>query len=97
MQTNGHLVRILKKGMLIAAFLANPSQCADYDCVDQMWDQYSAQVWKSSCILGDIVALEQWSNHEFTCTRNKRDLAGMFSPMNAEGNFLQVESSSQIS
>ena len=109
-RTIGHLVHILKKGMLTAAFLANPSLAqlwhitqamsqvlTQADCVDQMWDQYSSQVWKSSCILGDIVALEQWSNHEFTGTRNKRDFAGMLSAMNAEGNFLQVEYWSQIS
>ena len=72
--------------MLTAAFLANPSLAQLWhisqamsqvltqdDCVDQIWDQYSSQVWKSICILGDIVALEQWSNHEFQCTRNKRE------------------------
>ena len=105
---NRSLGAYLEEGNVDCSFSRKPFSCSalaqamsqvltQADCVDQMWDQYSSQVWKSSCILGDIVALEQWSNHEFTCTRNKRDFAGMLSAMNAEGNFLQVESSSQIS
>ena len=73
-----------------AAFLAGPLSCiglakpqamsqmmTQTECVDQMWDQYSSKVLKSGRILGDRVTLEQLSNHEFTCTQDKRDFLAM--------------------
>ena len=68
------------------------------ECVDQMWDQHSSKVLKSVGILGDRMTLKQLSNHEFTCTQDKRDLlAGRLFAMTAEENLLQVEYSSKIS
>ena len=53
--------------------------------VDQMWDQDSAKVLKSDCILGDIVTFEQLTSHEFAGTQDTRELlAGMLSAVNAE-------------
>ena len=62
-----------------------------------MWNEHSSTVLISDCTLGDILTLEPLSNHEFTCTQDKRDLlADMLFTMGAEGNHLQTKSPFQI-
>ena len=63
--------------------------------VDQIWIQYATKVLKSA--LWIITSLEQLSNYEFHCAQDTIDLlAGMLFVQNAEGNLLQVDTSSQI-
>ena len=63
----------------------------------QAMSQVRIQVLKSGCALDGHLTLEQLSNHEFICTQDKRDLlAGMLFVQTAEGNLLQVDTSSQI-
>ena len=64
--------------------------------VDQMSDQDSSKVLNAGCTLGDQVTMEQLSNHEFKCTQDQRDFAGMLFEQKAEGELLQVDTSSQI-
>ena len=49
------------------------------------------------CVLDNHLTLEHLSNNEFVCTQGKRDLpAGVLFDQQAEGYFLQVDTSSQI-
>ena len=58
---------------------------------DTMWNQYPSTLWKSDCILGDFVSLDQLRNRGFEDTQSKRDFfAEMLDPMKPEGNFLQI-------
>ena len=65
--------------------------------VDQLWSQYASKVWNSGCALDVHFTSENLINQEFLCTDDKRDLlAGMLFVQKAEGNLLQVNTSSQI-
>ena len=49
------------------------------------------------CVLDNHVTLEHLSNIEFFCTQGKRDLrAGILFNQEAEGDFLQVDTSSLV-
>ena len=51
----------------------------------QIWSKYAQKVLISGCVLDDRLTLEQLSNNEFRCTRDKRDLpAGMLFVQKAE-------------
>ena len=65
--------------------------------VDQIWSQYVSEVLTSGCAPDGHLTLEPLSNYDVQCTQDKRDLlAWMLYLQKAEGNLLQVDTSSQI-
>ena len=67
------------------------------ESVDQICCEDASKVLKYSCVLDSHLTLELLSNCEFNCAQGKRDLlAGMLFLQKAEGNFLQVDTSSPI-
>ena len=67
------------------------------ECADLMCEQHVSKVLKPGSVLDNHLTLEQLSNHEFNCTQdNNNFLAGMLFALKAEGNLLQVDTSTQI-
>ena len=76
---------------------ATSQAMAQPEKVDQTRSQYASKVMKSGCALDGHLALEQLSSYQFQCTQDKRNLlARMLHLQKAEGNPLQVDTSSQI-
>ena len=66
------------------------------DKVDQVWGRYASKVLKSCCGLDNHLNLEQLSNHEFICAKDKMDLFARMFFLKAKGNLLGVDTPSRI-
>ena len=88
MQWQSLLKLWLSQNLFMNRFHCAPTDGASY----KMWDRHFSKLMESSCILSDVLSLDQLRNHVFEDTQGKRDLpAGMLHQMQVKGNLLQEE------